>query len=87
MTFQTKMILKTLGKIGFVLGSMFLVIVGACSVLIDPDQPEPTETKQEQVYQKPTEAVNEMIRYRYKNGEIGTLPNHPQAGRGVQIFK
>ena len=69
------------------LGMTALVIGIICWLFNDPDQPEPTETKQEQVYQKPTEAVNEMIRYRYRDGTTGTLPNHPQAGRGKQIFK
>ncbi len=67
------------------LGMTALVIGIICWLFNDPDKQEP-KPKQEQIQVQPTEAVNEMTLYRYKNGEIGTLPNHPQAGRGEQIF-
>ena len=75
-------------SIYMLIGIMVLIFLGARywdKNYNQKEKPEP-KPKQEQIHVEPTEAVNEMTLYRYKNGEIGTLPNHPQAGRGEQIF-
>ena len=84
MTYQTKIILQTFGKITIFFGSVFIVGFAAKCYMADEVKPKP---KQEQEYEKPTEAINEMPRYRYKSGAIGTRKYHQQEGEGREIFK
>ena len=74
-------------SIYMLIGIIVLIFLGARYWNKNYNQKEKQEPKpkQEQIHVQPTEAVNEMIRYRYPNGEIGTLKNNPFAGQGVEI--